>query len=38
MVLPGGQSGHRFSKFYDDQLQLFLRGEMRTSPAESKPS
>jgi penicillin amidase len=28
-VLPGGQSGHPFDEHYDDQLPLFLRGELR---------
>ncbi len=30
VVLPGGQSGHPFDAHYDDQLELFLRGESRT--------
>lgn len=27
-VLPGGQSGHPFDPHYDDQLELFLDGDM----------
>ena len=29
VVLPGGQAGHPFDAHYDDQLELFLRGESR---------
>ncbi len=28
-ILPGGQSGHPFDPHYDDQLPLWLAGEMR---------
>jgi penicillin G amidase len=29
-IVPGGQSGHRFSKHYDDQLKRFLQGELKS--------
>ncbi len=28
-VLPGGQAGHPFDPHYDDQLPLYLAGELR---------
>lgn len=35
-VVPGGQSGCRFSRQYDNQLNLFLQGILKPAPA-SKP-
>lgn len=32
MILPGGQSGHPKDPHYDDQLALFVKGEVRKSP------
>ncbi|MCH9649782.1 MAG: penicillin acylase family protein [Deltaproteobacteria bacterium] len=32
MVIPGGQSGHPKDPHYDDQLALFVKGEVRQSP------
>lgn len=32
MVLPTGQSGHPFSRHYDDQAELYNTGEYRTVP------
>jgi len=29
-ILPGGQSGHPFDSHYDDQLELFLEGRLRS--------
>jgi penicillin amidase len=29
-VLPGGQSGHPFDPHYDDQLELYLEGRLRS--------
>jgi len=29
-ILPGGQSGHPFDPHYDDQLELFLEGRLRS--------
>ena len=31
-ILPGGQSGHPFDAHYDDQLPLWLAGELRPLP------
>ena len=31
-VLPGGQAGHPADAHYDDQIELFLRGELRPAP------
>jgi len=31
-VLAGGQSGNPFSPHYDDQLQLWLKGEAMVMP------
>jgi penicillin G amidase len=31
-VLPGGQSGNRLSVHYDDQLPMFLKGDLKSAP------
>lgn len=31
-VLPGGQSGHPADAHYDDQIALYLRGELKPAP------
>lgn len=31
-VLPGGQSGHPADRHYDDQIALYLRGELKPAP------
>ncbi len=31
-VVPGGQSGDRLSPHYDDQMRLFLAGELKPAP------
>lgn len=31
-VLPGGQSGHPSDPHYDDQIALYLRGELKPAP------
>lgn len=31
-VLPGGQSGHPADRHYDDQIPLYLRGELKPAP------
>lgn len=32
MILAGGISGHAASPFYDDQIQMWHQGEMRSAP------
>lgn len=31
-ILPGGQSGHPSDPHYDDQIDLYLRGELKPAP------
>ena len=31
-ILPGGQSGHPSDPHYDDQIALYLRGELKPAP------